>query len=115
VLRACASALGRAGFRAAVAENGAAGLESFLHLREEICLVLSEVLIPLINGIEMAERILLVEPEAKILLMSGYCHEVIDLQGRNRFPFICKPFNHRMLIQKIRTVVCQPEGATLAP
>jgi hypothetical protein len=37
--------------------------------------------------------------------MSGYSNEVIELQGRNRFPFIRKPFIYSMLVDKIRAIL----------
>src|SRR5213078_3771655 len=83
VLRACTVAVARTGFRAVIAENGAAGLETFMELRDEICLVLSDIIMPAVNGIDMAESILQIDPQAKILLMSGYSDSVIEFQGRN--------------------------------
>jgi two-component system cell cycle sensor histidine kinase/response regulator CckA len=105
VLRACTVAVAQAGFRSVVAENGAAGLETFMQLKNEICLVLSDIIMPAVNGLDMAHSILQIEPKAKILLMSGYSDEVIERQGRNRFPFIRKPFIHSLLIEKIRSIV----------
>src|SRR3954453_21878435 len=103
VLRACTIAVAQAGYRAAVAENGAAGLEVFIQLKDEICLVLADIIMPAVGGIEMAESILRINPQAKILLMSGYSDEVIERQGRNRYPFVRKPFIHSILIEKIRS------------
>jgi DNA-binding NtrC family response regulator len=111
VLRACTIAVARAGFRAAVAENGVAGLETFLELKDEVCLVLSDIVMPLMNGIEMAESILQVAPQTKILLMSAYSDAVIELQGRNRFPFIRKPFIFASLIDKIRSIAGHSDAA----
>ena len=62
ILRLATTAIAEAGFRAAVAENGAAGLECYLNLKDEIALVLADVLMPWVNGSEMADRILEVEP-----------------------------------------------------
>src|SRR3954468_19944382 len=104
VLRLCSIAIAQAGFRPVVAENGAAGLEAFMQLKDEICLVLSDIIMPAVNGIDMAESILQVAPKTKILLMSGYSDEIIERQGRNRFEFIRKPFIYSMLIEKIRSV-----------
>ena len=111
MLRACTIAVARAGFRAAVAENGAAGLETFMELKDEICLVLSDIIMPAVNGIEMAESILQIQPDAKILLMSGYSDTVIEQQGRVRFPFIRKPFIYTVLVERIRTIVAATEAA----
>ncbi len=105
VLRACTIAIAVAGFRPVVAENGAAGLETFMQLKGDICLVLSDIIMPAVNGIDMAEGILQIAPGTKILLMSGYSDQIIERQGRNRFPFIRKPFIHSVLIEKIRAIV----------
>ena len=106
ILRLATTAIAEAGFRAAVAENGTAGLDCYLKLKDEICLVLADVLMPWVNGIEMAERILEVEPTAKIVLMSGYSDAVLPTPGPNRvLPFIRKPFLSADLIQKIRSVL----------
>jgi DNA-binding NtrC family response regulator len=70
VVRACTTAITMAGFRSATAENGAAGLESFMELKDEVCLVLSDVILPVMNGLDMVERILRVKPELKILLIA---------------------------------------------
>ena len=112
VLRSCSVAIAHAGLRCVVAENGAAGLEAFMQLKDEICLVLSDIIMPAVGGIEMAESILQIDPQARILLMSGYSDSVIELQGRNRFPFIRKPFIHGMLIEKIRSVMEASDTAT---
>ncbi|HLK68445.1 MAG TPA: response regulator [Bryobacteraceae bacterium] len=114
VLRSCSIAIATAGFRPVVAENGAAGLETFLQLREEICLVLSDIIMPAVNGIVMVESILEIAPETKILLMSGYSDEVIEQQGRQRFPFIRKPFIFAVLMKKIRSIIDPVSDSTAA-
>jgi DNA-binding NtrC family response regulator len=103
----------RGGFRVAVAEDGAAGLKLFLQRRDEICLVVSDLVMPVMNGIDMVERILQVEPHMKILLMSAYSDEAICRQVRRlRLPFIRKPFHNAALIEKIRSIVEVQEPAT---
>lgn len=105
VVRTCCAAITHSGLRTLVAENGAAGLELFIEFKDEIRLVLSDIVMPFVNGIEMAESILRIDPRAKILLMSGYGDEVIEMQGRNRFPLIRKPFIQSVLIDKIWSVM----------
>jgi DNA-binding NtrC family response regulator len=98
--------LGRAGFRVAVAEDGAAALETFLRLRNEVCLVLADIVMPVMNGIDMAETILLLDPQTKILLMSAYSDDAMMRQvRRSGFPLIEKPFSFAKLIEKIRSMV----------
>jgi len=85
VLRTCSIAVARAGLRAVVAENGVAGLESFIDLRDEICLVLADIIMPVMSGVEMAVKILELDKDAKIVLMSGYSDSVIEIEGRARY------------------------------
>jgi DNA-binding NtrC family response regulator len=111
VLRACSNAITQAGFRCAVAENGAAGLDSFMEMKDEVCLVLSDIVMPAVNGLDMAASILQVNADVKIVLMSGYSDSVIEQQGRNRFPFIRKPFIYRVLIERIQSIVGASDAA----
>ena len=112
MLRTCSIAVARAGLRAVVAENGVAGLETFIDLRDEICLVLADIIMPVMTGLEMAGKILETDKHAKIVLMSGYSDSVIELEGRNRFPFIRKPFIHAVLIDRIQSIVGDSEAAS---
>jgi FixJ family two-component response regulator len=111
VLRACSIFIAQAGFRVVVSENGAAGLETFLELKDQICLVLSDIIMPFVNGLEMAEEILQIDPQAKILLMSGYSDSALELQGRKRFPFIRKPFIYATMIEKVQSLVQASDAA----
>jgi CheY-like chemotaxis protein len=106
VLRYCSIAIAEAGFRVVIAENGPAGLEAFIQLKTEICLVLTDVLMPYMNGVEMAQQILAMAPEAKILIMTGYTDEIVKLQGGNlELPVIKKPFLAADLRRKLGEVL----------
>src|SRR3954451_14771716 len=72
VLRVVTTTLSMAGFRTEIVTNGAAGLEKYRELRDEICLALIDVVMPECGGLEMAAGILELDPAAKILFMSGY-------------------------------------------
>jgi DNA-binding NtrC family response regulator len=114
VLRACTTAIAQAGYRTVVAENGVAGLDAFLDLKDEICLVLADIIMPAVNGLDMAESILKVAPEMKILIMSGYSDSAIEQQGRKRFPYIRKPFIYTVLVERIRSIVGGSSAAAYA-
>jgi len=110
LLRVLSIAIARAGFRTAVAENGACGLALFLKLKEEVCLVLADIIMPVMGGVHMSERILQHQPRTKVLLMSAYNDEVIGRQiRRSGFHFIRKPFECGKLIEKIRSILAVPE------
>jgi len=113
LLRTFPIVLARAGFRVAVPENGVDGLKAFLRLRNEVCLILADVVMPVMSGIEMAEAILHLEPQTKILLMSAYSDESTLRQvRRSGFPLIGKPFNLATLIEQIRSMVAAQDPAS---
>jgi CheY-like chemotaxis protein len=113
LLRALPIVLCRAGFRVAVAENGAEGLEAFLRLQNEVCLVLADIVMPVMSGIDMAQQILQLESQTKILLMTAYSDESNRRQvRRSGFPLIRKPFILANLIEKIRSMVATQDPAS---
>jgi DNA-binding NtrC family response regulator len=110
VLRFITTVLSRAGFRVQVAHDGAEGLECYHKHRDDLCLVLSDILMPNMNGLEMAREIQSSDPNAPVLLMSGYSDVVIEAEGRKTFPFIRKPFLGPDLLQAIQSAMA---GRTL--
>ena len=111
VVRVVTMGLSVAGFRAAVAENGAVALEIYRELREEICIVLADVLMPAVTGVQLADRIREVDPEMPILLMTGYSdHELVN-EAQKRYPVLRKPFLHADLIRRIRSVLDAGQSA----
>jgi hypothetical protein len=60
-----------------VDENGAAGLECYLNLKDEIALVLADVLMPWVNGVEMAghqETVSLSRSHPEDPICAWHCH-----------------------------------------
>lgn len=111
ILRMATTILSGAGFRAVVAADGPAGVELYREMRDEICLVLSDVVMPGGDGLDMAQAILEIDPAAKILFMSGYSDAALEVQARKTFPFIRKPFLPSDLIRKISEVLGRDENA----
>jgi two-component system, cell cycle sensor histidine kinase and response regulator CckA len=105
ILRMATSALSMGGFRAVVAENGSVGFDTFMKHQAEICLVLTDVVMPAITGLDMAGRILDIDSATKILFMSGYSDMRLEVEARNQFPFIRKPFLAADLLRKVREVL----------
>jgi len=68
-------------------------------------MILSDIMMPISTGVEMADKIREMEPGAKILLMSGYSDNELVKEAQNRYPFIRKPFLPDELIRKIRFVL----------
>jgi CheY-like chemotaxis protein len=65
-------------------------------------LLLTDVVMPLMRGTELAQRFRAVAPSAKVLLMSAYAVAEIAQSGH---PFIPKPFTPEVLARKVQQVL----------
>jgi len=74
---------------------------------DTIDLLLTDVVMPEINGKELYERIRKIQPQLKVLFMSGYTHNVIAEHGvlKEGIQFIQKPFTRQTLAEKIRALL----------
>ncbi len=93
------------GFEAASASSGVSAIELAKTLRPSI--LLSDVIMPGMNGIETAIKIREIVPNCKIILFSGQA-ATVDLleQARrqgHRFEILAKPIKPEHLIQVIRS------------
>jgi len=111
VLRCVTTALALHGFRVIVAENGVAGLEAFMLARDEIDLVLADVVMPAMNGLEMSEKIRALAPHMRILLMTGYSDAVILTLSQPSMPLIRKPFLPDDLLRAVQRQLQPPSAA----
>jgi CheY-like chemotaxis protein len=102
--RMATQALSEAGFRAEVADNGNDGLKLFTEHSSEICLVLSDVVMPVMDGLRMVEKIVELDPEMKVMFMTGYSQSELQILTKTRFPIIRKPFLAGDLIQSIQSM-----------
>lgn len=68
-----------------------------------IDLILSDIVMPEMNGKEMVKKIKLLRPGIKILFMSGYTDEIISAQDflDDGTRFITKPFDFPVLVSMI--------------
>jgi PAS domain S-box-containing protein len=72
-----------------------------------IALLITDVVLPGMNGRELAERLRSVHPAMKVLYMSGYTDDVAVQHGvlSARLPFLQKPFTPDDLTRKVREVL----------
>ena len=77
-------------------------------VREQpVHLLLADVVMPLMKGTELAERVQAVSASTKVLLMSGYQTADIAPSGR---PFLAKPFSIETLATVVRDVLARPSA-----
>jgi len=99
--------LNKQGYKILEASNGGDALLLCEQLKEPIHLLLSDVVMPGINGPELARRIMNLCPGVKVLFMSGYAGQAISQSGTldEKASFIQKPFSARNLVEKIQEVM----------
>src|SRR5216683_5746109 len=66
--------------------------------RQPIQLLLTDVVMPIMNGIELAQRVEAASPTTKVILMSGYVTAAVKTSGR---PLLSKPFRTNDLLAAI--------------
>lgn len=88
--------LRREGYRTLVAENGVEALKIVNSSPDEhIDILLSDVAMPYMSGIQLAETLMEIRPGIKVLLVSGLPHQaILDRCGPSFVPhFLTKPFS----------------------
>jgi len=95
------------GYRVMTAAGGMKGLELFTHNRDEIDLVILDMIMPGMGGAATFEELRKVDQDVRVLLSSGYSAEG-QAKGIIRsgcMGFIQKPFSLTALSRKIRATV----------
>jgi PAS domain S-box-containing protein len=72
-----------------------------------IHLMVTDVIMPKLNGRELAERVAAVHPEMHVLYMSGYTDNAVVTNGvlQGAMPFLQKPFTPTALARKVREML----------
>ena len=104
VLKLSKAMLEALGYVVLAAGNKDDALDLANHYPGGIDLLLTDIVMPDMNGRELSERIRTIRPRMKCLFMSGYTADVIARQGilEAGVHFISKPFSLRDLAAKVR-------------
>ena len=101
------------GHEVLVAVDGYEALELSRCYQGTIDLLLTDVRMPRVNGIELVEQILMERPRIKILLMSGNMDR--DHKEVKKLPFLAKPFSSEAFRNKVREVLASdPAGGRIS-
>lgn len=106
-----------AGYRVLEARDGEEALRIAEGHPEPIHLLLTDVMMPRLNGVELAGRLTRQRPEMKVLYMSGFAvvgAQTEQLSGpglQPGDPILPKPFSTEALIRKIREVLDRPAAS----
>lgn len=97
------------GYEVLIAENGQEAIARFEAHKDKIRLLITDVIMPDMNGKELYERIAIARAGMKVIYMSGYTDDVIMRHGviDEGVNFIEKPFSLKTLAAKVREVLDQ--------
>ncbi|OGW47706.1 MAG: hypothetical protein A2078_05850, partial [Nitrospirae bacterium GWC2_57_9] len=106
ILHAVQDALSSHGYKVFAVGDPAAGISIFKRLSGDIALIITDIVMPRINGKELIGQIKAVNPEVKVLAMSGYTkyvapkNEIGEING-----FLQKPFESYYLLSVVRRIL----------
>ncbi len=107
-VRAFASrALKTRGYDVIEAANGELGLEAVEEANGQIDLMISDVVMPHMDGPTMAKKVREIHPDIKIIFISGYTEDAFEdeLERPEDFVFLPKPFSLKQLAAKVKDVI----------
>lgn len=95
------------GYQVLEAANAADALLLYGQSYKSIDLLLTDVVMPQISALELAQSLLKIHPQLKVLYMSGYSDEAISHHGviNEKSNFIQKPFTPSALAQTVREIL----------
>nr|NJM04700.1 response regulator [Desulfobacula sp.] len=104
--------LERLGYQVITAATPGEALACVTSLAHPIRLLITDVIMPEMNGRELADRIREIHPDVKCLYMSGYTSDIITHQGvlDEGVRFIEKPFTAKALAEKVRQILDMQTG-----
>jgi hypothetical protein len=95
------------GYRVLSAENPAKAIEAAEGYHGAIHLLLTDVVMPQMNGPDLARRVKALRPDVRVLYMSGYTEDAIAHRGvlEEGASLISKPFTQESLTRKLRELL----------
>jgi CheY-like chemotaxis protein len=96
------TALTRAGYRVYEARNGQEALKMFDQYGDSIDLLLTDLRMPYMGGVELAQHLRARRKSLKLIAISGYAGNTEDELTSD---FLAKPFSRDDLLAKVREVL----------
>ncbi len=95
------------GYRVLIARDGREAIEVYRKKRDEVDLVVLDMVMPNMGGGKAYDRMKEINPDIKVLLSSGFSidSEATEILKRGCNGFIQKPFSIKKLSQKIREII----------
>jgi CheY-like chemotaxis protein len=106
-----ATLLNNQGYTVLEASNGTDALQvAQEHIDDKIDLLLTDVVMPYMDGVQLSGQFRQMFPQAKIILMSGYTEEsrLQQVIAQPNIEFMEKPFTPQTLAQKVWEILDRP-------
>ena len=107
ILEMAMSLLNDANYRVIAASNAKDAIELYEKHRDEIRLVLLDLIMPEIGGKQCLEALRNMDPNVKVIVLTGYTKRGMtqELKEAGARDFILKPFDTPQLLEKIRKII----------
>jgi two-component system cell cycle sensor histidine kinase/response regulator CckA len=105
-----ARALRNKGYRVIEANSGEGALD-VLRGEEPIDVLVTDVVMPGMDGMTLARLVRMERPAIRVILMSGYAEDIApgDLSGEDGIHFLPKPFSLKQLAGKVKEAMTLPQ------
>ena len=108
--------LADAGYGVTTAEDGAEALQLVRERGERLRVVVSDIVMPRLNGVQLLEALSVSHPDLPIILMSGYAHAQLARQGiAAPCSLLAKPFAPEALLAEVRRCLDQASPGSPTP
>ena len=100
-------ALKRNGYTVLAAESGREALDVVRNYTGAIHLLITDVMMPDMDGPELVRQLSTIRPDTRTLFMSGYMDDTLGERGilTTNANFIQKPFSPRTIAQRVREIL----------
>jgi two-component system cell cycle sensor histidine kinase/response regulator CckA len=97
-------ALASRGYTVHEASSGVEALEKFKELEGKVDIVVSDVVMPEMDGPTLLRELLLLQPDIKFIFVSGYAEDAFEksLPDGEQFAFLPKPFTLSQLVGAVK-------------
>jgi len=102
-----ARALRNKGYKVLEAKSGESALEAIHSAEEKIDLLITDVVMPHMDGPDLVRHVRESHPEMKVIFISGYTEDAFRqrLDSDSEIHFLPKPFNLKQLATKVKEVI----------
>jgi two-component system cell cycle sensor histidine kinase/response regulator CckA len=103
--------LRRQGYTVLEAATPVIAMELFDRHGNEIDLLLADVVMPVMSGPALAQRLVAIRPSLRVLFVSGYASMASPETHSPNVGFLSKPFQTAVLAARVREMISRPSGA----